>query len=576
MNSIQKGLLALMVGSVASAAFVGCDEDDSFDINSPDWLSSKIDSIANSRNNISSGDTTFIVLSSTTVGAMDNSAAFWTAFSDAVAIPSGKKLTFEFDNYGSGANNWNNWNVCVANNKSRDAEAYKEYFVLRSDAFGWGDQMADKGYAFDIKDISTNYADVAAEAGEEQWAFFKEKMQGAHTVMEIQHVAAGYVYVTAKMTATDGTVLIEEYRQACSPAEDIYAFLVCDGSHFENLSAILTPASIVISESNPARLELANCPKFLTLGDTAFHTGVTAHVYFEDGTDAEADTLDLSFIKPDLSTTGNKTVTVIYNKTSRGNYCAPVYTDYTIAITDFQSIKAVVADYTYYFADGVESLTFAASAEVYGVSSDGTETLLDNADVTFSDVASDGSWKIEYQGLTCTGISKAVKMPAPFETEVSYKGLKLGAEDNTTVWWAVFTDDVQVKVSETAIVKFKNYAGTQNWNNFVAILRKADKSEYAVVRADNFGWGAGYKVDDNHLIATPKTTVTDWVAWLAEMNGADVTVKITNKATTVDIEATMVGTAGNTYVQTYTGIAITAPDDVWFSFTVDGCHLAFE
>lgn len=145
MNSIQKGLLALMVGSVASAAFVGCDEDDSFDINSPDWLSSKIDSIANSRNNNSSGDTTFIKLSNTTVGAMDNSAAFWTAFSDAVAIPSGKKLTFEFDNYGSGAENWNNWNVCVANNKDRGAESYKEYFVLRSDAYGWGGQNGWRG-----------------------------------------------------------------------------------------------------------------------------------------------------------------------------------------------------------------------------------------------------------------------------------------------------------------------------------------------------------------------------------------------------------------------------------------------
>ena len=30
-------------------------------------------------------------------------------------------------------------------------------------------------------------------------------------------------------------------------------------------------------------------------------------------------------------------------------------------------------------------------------------------------------------------------------------------------------------------------------NNFVLILRKKDLSEYAVVRADNYGWGVGYE-----------------------------------------------------------------------------------
>lgn len=563
MNNIQKGLLTLMVAGIASASFVGCDEDDTFDINSPDWLSSRIDSIADAKANQVAGDTVKVELSSAEYGEKDNSSAWWTDFSDAVAIPSGKMLTFEFDNYGSGANNWNNWNLCVANSGNREGDSYAEYFVLRSDMYGWEGKMADAGYAYDPANISSNYADVAAEAGaEDMWAFFREKIEGSHVVMKIQHVAAGYCYVTATMTAKDGTVLIEEYRQTCSPADDIYAFLVCDGSHFEKMSAYITPAEIVITESNPARLELANCPAFITLGDTAYHTGVTAKVYFEDGTSADVDTLDLSFVAPDLSTVGSKTVTVIYNKTSRGNYCAPVYASYTLAVTDFRSIRAEVADYTYHFGVGVESMTFVAGVKVYGIGSDGTETLLDNKDVVFSDVARDGSWTVSYQGLTFDGVSKVKEVVI---SEI------VGAEDNTAGWWTAFSGDIQIKPSETVTVKFTNYTSkANNWNNFLVILRGAALNEYAVLRADNFGWGAGYDGK-----CTPTTTVGDWATWLAEMDGAHVTLKITNNGTTADVEAVMEGTNGNTYTQTYTGIEVTG-DDLFYSLTVELAHIVIE
>lgn len=564
MNNIQKGLLTLMVAGIASASFVGCDEDDTFDINSPDWLSSRIDSIADAKANQVAGDTVKVELSSAEYGEKDNSSAWWTDFSDAVAIPSGKMLTFEFDNYGSGANNWNNWNLCVANSGNREGDSYAEYFVLRSDMYGWGgDLEKNGGYAYDPANISSNYADVAAEAGaEDMWAFFREKIEGSHVVMKIQHVAAGYCYVTATMTAKDGTVLIEEYRQTCSPADDIYAFLVCDGSHFEKMSAYITPAEIVITESNPARLELANTPAFLTLGDTAYHTGVTAKVYFEDGTSADVDTLDLSFVAPDLSTVGSKTVTVIYNKTSRGNYCAPVYASYTLAVTDFRSIRAEVADYTYHFGVGVESMTFVAGVKVYGIGSDGTETLLDNKDVVFSDVARDGSWTVSYQGLTFDGVSKVKEVVI---SEI------VGAEDNTAGWWTAFSGDIQIKPSETVTVKFTNYTSkANNWNNFLVILRGAALNEYAVLRADNFGWGAGYDGK-----CTPTTTVGDWATWLAEMDGAHVTLKITNNGTTADVEAVMEGTNGNTYTQTYTGIEVTG-DDLFYSLTVELAHIVIE
>ncbi len=271
MNNIQKGLLTLMVTGIASASFVGCDEDDTFDVNSPEWLESRIDSIAAAKNAATS-DTTYIEVASSTIGEDDNSTAWWGAFTDFIAIPSGKRLIMEFDNYSSGVSNWNNWVVITANKKgnSSSTDGYKEYFALRSDSYGWGGAMGtDEGYVYDAANITSNYAEVAAAAGAtDQWAYFLEKINGSHVVMEIQHVAAGYIYLTATMTATDGTVLIQQYHQTASASDDVYAYMTVDNCHYENFTAMLLPATIVISESNPAQLTLSNTPAFLALGDS--------------------------------------------------------------------------------------------------------------------------------------------------------------------------------------------------------------------------------------------------------------------------------------------------------------------
>lgn len=568
MNNIQKGLLALSATAIAAGLFSACDEDDTFDINSPSWLESRIDSIAASKAESATGDTIRIELSNTTVGAKDNSSTWNTEFSDAVAIPSGKMLTFEFDNYGSGENNWNNWNLCVANDKSHKEESW--YFVLRSDAYGWEGKMGtDEGYEYKAANISTNYADVAAEAGvDDQWAIFREKMQGAHVVMTVQHVTAGYVYMTATMTATDGTVLVEEYFQTCSPGEDIYAFLICDASHFENLTAMLTPATIVITESLPARLELTNAPAFLTLGDSAFYEGIEATVYFEDGTSADVDPLDLSFVTPDLATTGEKTVTVIYNKTSSGNYCAPIYASYTLAITDFRSIRVEnTATFKYWIpTDSTEALLNKSYVNVYGVSGDGTETLLDNSVVTFSRISSTGEFSAEYQGLSANG-SASVSATACTQ---------IGLSDFSSAWWTVFSPDEQVKVGETLTKKLQLRSNAlNNWNSPSVILRTAALAEYAVVRTDNFGWGTGY---EGH--ATPESD-WDWDVFGARLDCSIFTISVTNNGETIDVKYSVVDANGDTHYQNYTGIVVAGTeqvdsDDVYVSLTTEGAYMLIE
>ena len=110
-----------------------------------------------------------------------------------------------------------------------------------------------------------------------------------------------------------------------------------------------------------------------------------------------------------------------------------------------------------------------------------------------------------------------------------------------------------------------------NWNNFIVILRKADMTEYAVVRADNYGWGNGYNA------CIHNGTQGDWGTWLAGMNGAKVTVYVTNCGNgTADIQAVMEGTTSSTSTQYYLGINTVEPSDLNFALTVDSCHLVFN
>ena len=151
----------------------------------------------------------------------------------------------------------------------------------------------------------------------------------------------------------------------------------------------------------------------------------------------------------------------------------------------------------------------------------------------------------------------------------------VGATDNSTAFWGDHSEMVKVAPGETFVTRFTNYSnGQNNWNNFVVVLTKANAEEYAVVRADNFGWGAGY---DNNPNLVTSGGQADWGAWLAAMDGAKVTTAVTNNGDgTADVQAVMEGTDGVTYVQEYKGIAIDDPDDFYFHFTVDGSHIEFD
>ena len=186
------------------------------------------------------------------------------------------------------------------------------------------------------------------------------------------------------------------------------------------------------------------------------------------------------------------------------------------------------------------------------------------------------TFKGEYaeKSLIATKTFSVVKELSAFtQTLVVPSPTILGAEDNTSAWWSVHTENIKVAPKETKVVNFVNYSsGANNWNNFVIVLNdNTTATEYAVLRADNFGWGNGYAA------CTTSGGQADWATWLAAMDGAKVTAYISNNGDgTADVRTVMYGTDGVTYTQDYIGINTVDPDDMYFRFTIDGCHLEFE
>lgn len=152
------------------------------------------------------------------VGPEDCSAAFWSEWSDYFVIPANQTFHTKFINHTSGADKWHNWNLVVATDADRGAAGYSEYFVLRSDLYGWGN--ADYN------------ADNITNEGYGDWEQFKKNMEGATVDMTVERRGAE-VYVTAVATCKDGTVYKEMYHQPCAADGNIRAFLACDHSYFQ-------------------------------------------------------------------------------------------------------------------------------------------------------------------------------------------------------------------------------------------------------------------------------------------------------------------------------------------------------
>ena len=572
-------LKALCAVALAASVSVSCSEIDFIEIDAPADLQHKIDSVQHVKDSLAAllGDKTMIDISVAEVGASDYTSGWWVDFSQYFEVPQGKCLTIKFTNHngtlaGTGTgNNWSNWNLCVATGE-RDSDGYSEFFVIRSDAYGWGN--GDYNGAM----LGIDYPDTDGDG--DIWNDFKKHLDGAEVEMMIDYAAAGTVFVTAVHTSADGLVLTETYEQPVT-GTSVTAFLIADGSFMEVKEAYTEPSKILeIPDEMAASISVTGTPAAIEVGDTNFWGNGVATVTFADGATAVADTADITFIVPDLSTVGQKTIIYSYSKTKQGNYGTPVAGSYTLEVTN--PIVALEVSANAYLIGGAKFVTLSpAAVKVVAEYADGSKAPLKSSQfsVAFTDdklvyEGVEGTYEKAYT-VTYTSASGAVveatgdlviaKSTLPAQTEI------VGLEDNTTPWWAHFSHDWAVAPYEMVSVSMKLGSNEiNNWHSPCTILRKADLSEYGVVRMDHYGWGVGYEG-----IVTA-TSNWNWETFLPNLDGAEVAITFANNGdNTASVRYHVTLANGDVHFQYFDGFAVDSAD-LQFAIVVEGAHLIFD
>lgn len=592
MKNLNKIATAFCAAALGLLTMTSCEGGDLYNVNSPDWLASKVDSIKAEKAAQQGGDEEIEGLEEDVyqVGAADYSTGWWAAFSKYYQIPDGEKWVAQFNlNINPAATNtYKNFALILCSDADRGAGDYKEYGAIRYDNqpsgnSEWGDYI-DRSC---VESTLTFGSDTDAGV---------DKLGGKVTLTIDRTDPNAF-----SVKITNGTVTKTYKAKSALPNlnadpsnTNIRAFLVPEGSCINFLASTIEPIGgfTTAEDKQPESMILAGVPEEVDLGTPIEDVvaGITGTVFFTGSPDGKAITAeDLTFtVVPDMDTLGEKTLVAAYNKTFKGeNASAPVMVVVkfqvvpvieSIAITKAPSIKTYYMFKNEYTAGIDRSLIFnPAGLEVTATYADGSKAVVNNQKLSFHTVpGAEGTYSVEVK--TMNGRTATVEGIKVVETSdastVHPKPTVLGPEDNTGAWWTYFSDDMKVAAGKTVKVDFTNYGGGANWNNWNIVLRKSDLSEYGVVRADNFGWGAGY--DGNPLLITSGGQ-SDWGAWLAAMSAAEVTVYITNIGNgMVDILAVMNGSDGNTYFQYYLGIAVSDVNDMNFSFVIDGDHLVFK
>lgn len=564
MKHLNKLASVFCMAAMGLTALTGCEGSDMFSVNGPDWLSEKIDSIANSNKG------TAPTISPTTLGATDNSDTWWTSHLDAdIKIESNKSYSTTFTNYTSGANNYNNYVVVL-----RKADK-TEYCCLRSDDYGWGDSFA-----------SCTHSNSASA----DWGAWLAQMNGAKVTVTVTNYGDNTADVVAEVTGTEGLTSTQKYLGIPVESADLYLDFTTDGCHYVFDKAEMDVADL--KDQQPESMELINVPAEVDKGTSVkdFTSTLKAKVTYSDGAIKDVDASDLEFVVvPDMETVGEKYVVATLKKTLLGKTA-----DKTISanakfsvVAGIKSITITKApEHTHYyffnssaFASADRTLAFDPTGmEVTAKYVEGEDAVLDNSKLTFSAIpATAGEHEVTI--TTENGRKTTVKVNVAESKLVAANPTPsvVGATDNSSAFWTEFSDDIKVPVGKTLEYGFTNYTDAAlNYHNFCVILRNASLTEYVVVRADNYGWTYDNSGPYGYKDCTPSGGQTDWAAWLAAMNGAKCKVYITNNNNgRADIQITMLGNDGVTYTQSYLGISGIDVNDLQSALTVENAHIVF-
>lgn len=592
MKRLNKLAAVFCVAVMALTAMTGCEGSDMFSVNSPDWLSEKIDSIEKANQ---STEEVLVGMNEDvyTVGNTDFSSGFWTSFSKYYVVQDNQKwnAVFNLNINPSATNTYKNFALVITNDVDRGGTGYTEYGAIRFDNqpsgnSEWGDHI----------DRSCVQSNLTFETDTDKGV---DKLGGKVTLtVDRSRVDTFMVKIT------NGTVTktyIQPSKIANLNADEsntnIRCFLVPEGSFIDFQQSNVEPIGGYTSAQDkaPVSMVLNNVPAEVdenTPLEKAMEN-VSATVTFEEGITKVIPAKELYFSAiNDMDVSGTKNLIVIYNKTFKGeNASTPIVAQKTFevvpAITALHIVSAPTRlTYKYYEAAGITNPASAVfPVDTKGLTVQATYLNGVTRDITLDKlVISAVPMKAGKQAVTVTaknGVKTTfdVTVEKHAATFVTPSPAILGAEDCTTGWWGAHLDaDVKVPAGETRAFSFTNLGGAANWNNYVVVLRNAALAEYVVVRSDNFGWTGDNSGPYGWKNCTAGSTgAADWATWLAGMNGAKVVVYVTNNNNgTADVLAITTGTDGKVNTQYYYGIDGVDANDLFVDFTVDSSCLKFD
>lgn len=592
MKHLNKLASVFCVAAMGLTALTGCEGSDMFSVNSPDWLSEKIDSIEKSK---ASTEEVLVGMNEDvyTVGNTDFSSGFLTSFSKYYVVQDNQKwnAVFNLNINPSATNTYKNFALYITNDVDRGGTGYAEYGVIRFDNqpsgnSEWGDHI-------DRKYVQSN---LTFETDKDKGV---DKLGGKVTLtVDRSRVDTFLVKIT------NGTVT-KTYTQpykignlnADASNSKIRCFLVPEGSYIDFMQSNVEPIGGYTSAQDkaPVSMVLNNVPAEVdenTPLEKAMEN-VSATVTFEEGITKVIPAKELYFSAiNDMNVSGTKNLIVIYNKTFKGeNASTPIVAQKTFEVVPAIKALHIVSaptrlTYKYYEAAGITNPASAVfPVDTKGLTVQATYLNGVTRDITLDKlVISAVPMKAGKQAVTVTaknGVKTTfdVTVEKHAATFVTPSPAILGAEDCTTGWWGAHLDaDVKVPAGETRAFSFTNLGGAANWNNYVVVLRNAVLAEYVVVRSDNYGWTGDNSGPYGWKNCTAGSTgAADWATWLAGMNGAKVVVYVTNNNNgTADVLAITTGTDGKVNTQYYYGIDGVDANDLFVDFTVDSSCLKFD
>ncbi len=557
MKYIKKISTVFCAAALGLLSFTACEGGDIINVNSPDWLSEKIDSI----NAAEAAKKQTYVPTPSNLGSTDCTTPYLGAFTEELKLEEGKSYVSYFTNLSSCGGNWNNFVIVL---KGKDAEVASSYAILRAD--NW-DNISGENTTFN----------KATESGRD-WTEWKEAMNGASCVSTIKN-NNGKVDVNIVMVGNNGKTYTQSYSGVPVEADNVYMQFTVDNC------ALIFNNGTNVKDYEPLSITLNNVPGVVTKDanqDEAM-AAVTATVTFEDGMTKTVSYSDLDAnVVPDLSTTGTKYLFVTYAKTYFGSAAKSAVTasapflvgDYYLEVTKQPTNKVYYYNAAYTAFE--HKLNFDPTGmEVCMVNNEG-KTVVDNATLTFTTIpAEDGTYDVtvkDANGITTTVSGIQAKSSSVVNSTLA-KGTIVGKEDNSTSWTP--SSNEQIPVGKTLKYVFTNYgSGVWNWNNFLIEVFNEAFSIYYTVRADNYGWGYNV-IGDN--FNDPKVCDWDFTDFNTNIQGAEVTAYVTNNGNGyADVECVIKETNGKTFHQAYYGLSGYSADDIWSHLTVDGSHLVIK